>query len=49
MALDVICDVDSCAYNKGTECCAKAIKVCNNNCNEAEKVKETQCNTFKCK
>lgn len=49
MAKDVYCTVDTCLYNKECKCDASQIKVNTCNCNSAKDIKETECETFKCK
>lgn len=49
MAKDVYCEVDACYYNQKCKCEASEIKVNNCNCHSAKDVKETECDTFKCK
>ena len=49
MAKDVCCHVDNCTYNHNCKCDAKEIMVCNCKCDEATEVRETACETFKCK
>lgn len=49
MAKDVCCHVDNCVYNHNCKCDAQEITVCNCKCNEAKEIKETACETFKCR
>lgn len=49
MAKDVCCHVDNCVYNHDCKCDAQEITVCNCKCNEAKEIKETACETFKCR
>ena len=49
MAKGVCCHVDTCVYNHDCNCEAKEITVCNCKCPEANDLKETACETFRCK
>lgn len=49
MAKDVCCHVDNCVYNNNCKCEAQEITVCNCKCNHAKEIKETACETFRCK
>lgn len=49
MAKDVLCHVESCAYNQNCKCDATEIKVGNCRCKEAKNIQETACETFKSK
>ncbi len=49
MAKDVCCHVDNCVYNNNCKCDAQEITVCNCKCNHAKEIKETACETFRCK
>ena len=49
MAKDVCCHVDNCVYNNNCKCDAQEIIVCNCKGSLAKEIKETACETFRCK
>lgn len=49
MAKGVCCHVDNCVYNNNCKCDAQEITVCNCKGSLAKEIKETACETFRCK